>query len=112
MRSIKCWAPNGVPGPDTGIGRLSETMRPVRTVAAARARLGNRAGDFIGVDPPIGRGLGEIPRLAIGPGGMRAAFFAIGETLVDAVVVRLVFNDENAAVGRCSRRGEQEHAGQ
>ncbi len=43
---------------------------------------------------------------------MRAAFFALGEALVDAVTVRLVFNDENAAVGRCSRRGEEEHTGQ
>ena len=29
---------------------------------------------------------------------MRPAFCALGETLVDAVTVGLVFNDENAAV--------------
>ena len=70
-------------------------------------RLGNRAGDFVGIDAPIGRGLGEIPRLAIGAGGMGAAFLAPGEALVDAVAVGLVGDDENAAVGRCRRRGER-----
>ncbi len=74
--------------------------------------LGNRPGDFIGIDAPVGRGLGEIPRLAIGPGGMRAAFLALGEALVDAIAVRLVGDDENAAVGRCRRRGEEERTGQ
>ena len=63
------------------------------------------------VDAPVGRGLGELPRLAIGPGGMGAALFAAGEALVDAVTVGLVGNDENTAIGRCSRGGEQEHPG-
>ncbi len=81
-------------------------------MAAMRAGLGNRAGDLVGVDAPIGRGLGEIPRLAIGLRGMGAAFFALGEALIDAVTVGLVFNDENAAVGRRSRGGEEEHTGQ
>ena len=74
--------------------------------------LGNRPGYFIRVDTPVGRGLGEIPRLAIGAGGVGAAFLALGEALVDAITVRLVGDDENAAVGRCSRCGEQEHTGQ
>ena len=43
---------------------------------------------------------------------MRAAFLALGEALVDAVAVGLVGDDENPAVGRRRRRGEQEHAGQ
>ncbi|MEA2867179.1 MAG: hypothetical protein QOE39_1894 [Bradyrhizobium sp.] len=42
---------------------------------------------------------------------MRTAFFALGETLVDPVTVRLIFNDENAAIGGCRRRGEEERAG-
>ena len=43
---------------------------------------------------------------------MGAAFLAPGEALVDAVAVGLVGDDEDAAVGRCSRGGEQEHTGQ
>ena len=74
--------------------------------------LGDRPGYFVRIDTPIGGSLGKIPRLAIGPGGMRPAFCALGETLVDAVTVGLVFNDENAAVGRRSRRGEEERPGQ
>ena len=78
---------------------------------AALACRGNRSGDLIRIDAPVGRGLGEIPRLAIGPGGMGAALFAPGEALVDAVTVCLVGNDENTAIGRCSRGGGQEHPG-
>ena len=43
---------------------------------------------------------------------MRAAFFALGEALVDAVTVRLVGDDENAALGGRCRRGEEERTGQ
>ena len=71
--------------------------------AVAAGRLGNRPRDFIRIDAPIGRGLGEIARLAIGPRGMGAAFVALGQALVDAVTVGLVLDDENAAVGRCRR---------
>ena len=81
-------------------------------MVAALARLGNRPGHFIGIDPPIGGGLGEIPRLAVGPGGLGAAFIAPGEALVDAVTVGLVGDDEYAAVGRCGRCGVNENAGQ
>jgi len=76
-------------------------------MAAIFAGLGNRAGDFVGIDPPEGRGLGEIPRLAIGLGGMGATLLALGQALVDAVTVRLVGNDENAAVGPRRRPSEQ-----
>src|SRR3981081_2199715 len=68
--------------------------------------LGNRPGYFIRVDTPVGRGLGEIPRLAIGAGGVGAASLALRDTL------RGVADDENAAVGRCSRCGEQEYTAQ
>jgi hypothetical protein len=64
--------------------------------------LGNRARDFIRVDAPVRQGLDEIARLAIGPGSMGAAFLALGQALVDAVAVRLVGDDEDAAVGRCN----------
>ena len=80
--------------------------------AAVTARLGNRAGDFIGGDPPIGRSLGEFARPAIGQGGMRAAFFTLGEALVDAVAIGLIGNDENPAVGPSCRPGKERHAGQ
>jgi hypothetical protein len=76
------------------------------------ARLGNRAGDFIGVDAPIGCGLGEFPRLAVGARGVSAAFLTPRQALVDAIAIRLVGDDEDAAVGRCSRRGRYENAGQ
>jgi hypothetical protein len=81
-------------------------------VAATAGGLGNRSRDFVRVDAPVGRSLGEFPRLTIGPCGMRAAFFALGEALVDAITVRLVGDDENAALGGCCRRGEEERADQ
>jgi len=68
-------------------------------MAAVSAGLGNRAGYFVGVDAPVGSSLGEIPRLAIGMGGVGAAFLASGEALVDAVAVGLVRDDENATIG-------------
>jgi hypothetical protein len=83
-----------------------------RTRAAIARGFGNRPGYFVGIDPPIGRGLGKIPRLAIGPRGVRAAFLAPGEALVDAVAVALVGDDEYAAVGGCRRGGHHERAGQ
>ena len=42
---------------------------------------------------------------------MRAAFVAPGEALVDAIVVSLVGNDEDAAIGDSGRRGKNEGAG-
>ncbi len=42
---------------------------------------------------------------------MGAAFVAPGETLVDAIAVRLVGDDEDAAVGGSGRGGEQERTG-
>ena len=78
----------------------------------SRCRFGNRAGDFVGIDAAIGGGLGKFARLAIGARGMRAAFVALGEALVDAIAVGLVGDDEDAAVGECGRGGEQERTGQ
>ncbi len=43
---------------------------------------------------------------------MCTAFFALGEALVDAITVRLVGDNENAALGFRSRRGEEERTGQ
>ncbi len=43
---------------------------------------------------------------------MGAAFIAFREALVDAVAVRLVGDDEDAAVGRGSRCGSHENTGQ
>ncbi len=43
---------------------------------------------------------------------MRAAFFTLGEALVDAITVRLVGDDENPALGGRRRRGEEERTGQ
>jgi len=42
---------------------------------------------------------------------MGAAFLAPGEALVDAIAIRLVGNDEDAAVGGSGRGGKQEDAG-
>ncbi len=81
-------------------------------MVAAADGLGNRSRDFVRVDTPKGRSLGEIPGLAIGPGGMRAAFFALGETLIDTITVRLVGDDENAAFGGSRRRCKEERTGQ
>ena len=42
---------------------------------------------------------------------MGTAFLAPGEALVDAVAIRLVGNDEDAAVGGSGRGGKQEGTG-
>jgi hypothetical protein len=76
------------------------------------ARLGNRAGYLIRVNSPVGRGLGEIPRLAIGMSGVGAAFVAPGEALIDAVAVRRIGNDKNASIGPDRRSREQKNTGQ
>ena len=81
-------------------------------MVAALTALGNRTGDLIRIDPPIGGGLGKIPRLAIGQRGMGATFFTPGETLVDAIPVCLIGKDENTAVGRRGGCRECEHTGQ
>jgi hypothetical protein len=81
-------------------------------MAAISANSGNRAGYFIGIHPPVGRCFREIPRLAIGMGGMGATFVAPGQALVHAVPVGLVGDDEYAAVGQCRRTGEERKSGQ
>ncbi len=43
---------------------------------------------------------------------MFATFLAFGEALVDPIAVRLIFDDENAAVRHGGRRGTNESAGQ
>ena len=69
----------------------------------------NRAGNFVGIDPAVGSGLGKFPRLAVRAGGVRAAFVAPGKAMVDAVAVGLVFNNEDAAVSQGGRSGKQEY---
>lgn len=81
-------------------------------MAAIFARLRDGAGDFVRIDPSIGCGLREIPRLTVGLGGMSAAFFAPGKALVDAIAVGLVGNDENPAVGPRCRPDNKRHAGE
>jgi hypothetical protein len=81
-------------------------------MAAVVAGLGNRTGYFIGVDTPIGGSLREIPRLAVGLGGVGAAFLAPGEALIDAVTIRLIGNDEDATVGPRCRPSQNGQAGQ
>jgi len=67
-------------------------------MVAIAGGFGNRPRDFVRIDAAIGRGLCEIPRLAIRQRGMRTAFLTLGETLIDAVAIGLVFNDEDAAI--------------
>ena len=43
---------------------------------------------------------------------MGATFIAARQTLIDPVTIGLVFDDEDAAVGRCRRRSKQKHTGQ
>ena len=81
-------------------------------MAAVAAGFGNRAGDFVGIDAPVGRRLGEVPRLAIRQCGVRATSFALGEALIDPVAIGLVFNDENPAIRPSRRRRKQERTGQ
>src|SRR5262245_51076029 len=80
------------------------------SAAEAGHMLGNRACNLVGIDAVVGNRLGEIALLAIGPRGMRAAFIAPGEALVDAIAVGLVGDDEHAGVGQRRRGGENECA--
>ena len=79
--------------------------------AAVCAGLGNRAGYLFRLDPSVRRCFREIPRMAIGVGGMCTTFVAPRQALVDAISVGLVGNDENAAVGVSGRGREQKCAG-
>jgi hypothetical protein len=93
--------------PDDGISALAGDGDVFATarMAAVFVFLWNRAGDLVRIDPAIGRGQREIPRLAIGLGGMGAALLASGKALVDPIAVRLVGDDEHPAVGpRCMCR--------
>ena len=81
-------------------------------MVAVVAGFGNRTGYFIGVDAPIGGSLREIPRLAVGLGGVGAAFLAFGEALIDAVTIRLIGNDEDATIGPRRRPSQNGQAGQ
>jgi hypothetical protein len=83
-----------------------------KSAPAVPAGFGHRSGDFIQIDAAVGRGLGKIPRPAVGQGGMGAAFLTARKALVDAVTVGLVGNDENLGFGRRARCGEQEYTGQ
>src|SRR5882757_841224 len=96
----------------SALARDGDILAAAGTRTAIAAGFGNRARHFIGIDPPIGGGLDEIPRLTIGPRGMGAAFLAVGETLVDAIAVGLIGDDEDAAVGRCRRYRRNEQASQ
>jgi hypothetical protein len=66
--------------------------------ATAAGLLGNGSGDLVGIDAPIGQGVSEVLRLAVGQCGMLATFLAFGEALVDPIPIRLIFDDENTAV--------------
>lgn len=68
-------------------------------IAGGSAGRWDRAGDFVRIDAAEGGRLREFARLAIGAGGMHAAFLALGEALIDAVAVGLIGDDEDAAVG-------------
>jgi hypothetical protein len=71
----------------------------------------NGAGDFIGVDPAVCGCLGELARLAIGPRCGRAALLAACEAFIDAVAIRLICNNEDAAIGEGGCRGHNNKAG-
>jgi hypothetical protein len=80
--------------------------------AAVCAGLGNRAGYLFRLDPSVRRCFREIPRMAIGVGGMCTTFVAPRQALVDAISVGLVGNDENAAVRPSRRAGKEANTGQ
>ena len=81
-------------------------------VAAVLAGFRDRPRDFVRIDPAVGSGLCEIPRLAIRLRGMSTARLAPGETLVDPVTVGRVGNDEDPAVGPGGGGSEKQAAGQ
>jgi hypothetical protein len=98
------------------VARISALAGDGDVVATARSAaiftLGNRAGDFVRIDPAIGRGLRKISQLTVGLRGMSAALLALGKALIDPIAVRLVGDDENPAVGQRCRPGKKRHTGQ
>ena len=100
--------------PDDGILALAGDgdVFAAAGTAAIFVFLRYRAGDFVRVNPAIGRGQREIARLTIGLGGMGAALLAPGKTLVDPIAVGLVGDDENPAVGQRGLCGKKRGAGQ
>ena len=76
-------------------------------MGAIPGHLGNRAGYFVGIYPPVGGSFREIPRLTIRMGGVGAALVTSGQTLVDAVPVGLVGDDENATIRQRRRTGAE-----
>ena len=81
-------------------------------MGALCAGFGDGAGNFVGIDPAIGRGVGKVPGLAVGAGGMGPASVALGQALVDPIAVRLVGDDEDAGLGRRARSGDDEATAQ
>src|SRR3569623_2410204 len=79
----------------------------MRDGAAGGSR--NGAGDLAVFDAVVGTCLRELMRLAVHPGGGGPASFAIGEALIDTVAVRLVGDDDHAAVGESRHAGEGEN---
>ena len=80
-------------------------------LAMAAGRLGEGSGNLVAFDPPVGRGFGEFPRLAIGSGGVGATFFAVGEAFIDAIAARLAGDDKDLVVGTDAGTGGQNREG-
>ena len=78
----------------------------VAAVAGGGPGFWYRACDFVGVHPAKRGGLGEFTRLAISPRCGGSAFVAARKAFIDAVSVRLIGDDEDAAVGQSGGRTE------
>jgi len=79
--------------------------------AFARISFRNRAGDLIRVDPAELGCDRKVPLTAIGIGHRRAAAIALGQALIDAVAVRLIGDDEDAAIGERGGGGQDSGRG-
>ncbi len=75
------------------------------TSALAVGRGWNCASDVVLLDTTEGRRGSEVVRLAIGAGCGKSALFPVSQTLIDAVRITLVGNDEDPAIGKRHRRG-------
>src|SRR5882724_6122487 len=97
---------------DRALARALDRDEVVAGAAFAGTGVGrDRAGDLVLVDLAVGRGLGELPRLAVGGCGGCAALGTGGQAAVDAVAVGVVGDDKYAFFRLRGRRAEQQGEG-
>ena len=80
-------------------------------MAGCAAGLRNGAGHLARIDPAIGHRVGVFVGVAIGARRRRAAVFALGKSLIDAIAVGLIGDEKDLAVRARGGGKAEEQAG-